>query len=181
MTSKRHLLWAFLPLLAVLAGCAANTDHIKPVDNFDAMRYLGTWHEVARYDHYFEQDLRYVTATYSLRPDRNIQVENKGFINPKTPKSITGYAIQPEAGKGFFRVCFFWPFYGDYKIFYLNDDYTVAMVTSSTMDYFWLLSRKRNLDPKTYDEMIEIAKQYGFDPKRMTKVELFEQTPPGKD
>lgn len=51
------------------------------VNNFDAKRYLGTWYEIARFDHRFERGLDKVTATYSLRDDGGINVINKGY-NP---------------------------------------------------------------------------------------------------
>ncbi|HIE6222521.1 TPA: lipocalin family protein, partial [Shigella flexneri Y] len=40
---------------------------VTVVNNFDAKRYLGTWYEIARFDHRFEHGLEKVTATYSLR------------------------------------------------------------------------------------------------------------------
>jgi apolipoprotein D and lipocalin family protein len=36
---------------------------------FELEKYLGTWYEIARFDHSFERDLQGVTATYSLRDD----------------------------------------------------------------------------------------------------------------
>lgn len=44
------------------------------VNNFDAKRYLGTWYEIARFDHRFERGLEKVTATYSLRDDGGLNM-----------------------------------------------------------------------------------------------------------
>jgi apolipoprotein D and lipocalin family protein len=51
------------------------------VSPFNPQRYLGTWYEIARFDHHFESGLEKVTATYSLRDDGGLNVVNKGY-NP---------------------------------------------------------------------------------------------------
>lgn len=56
-------------LLFVLPGCVQIPKGVEPVRGFELARYLGTWHEIARLDHRFEQGLSRVTATYSLNPD----------------------------------------------------------------------------------------------------------------
>ena len=43
-------------------GCVGIPENIKPVDSFEATRYLGTWYEIARLDHSFERGLTKVTA-----------------------------------------------------------------------------------------------------------------------
>ena len=66
----RALLLPALLLVSLLAACTTGKpDHITPVDNFDANRYLGKWYEIARLDHSFERGLSDVTAEYSMRDD----------------------------------------------------------------------------------------------------------------
>ena len=59
--------FSLLALLLSLAGCVGIPDGIKPVEGFDARRYLGTWHEVARLENSFETGLEQISAHYSLR------------------------------------------------------------------------------------------------------------------
>ncbi len=78
-----------LPLVAaataafLVVACSSPTPPrgVTVVNNFDAKRYLGTWYEIARFDHRFERGLEKVTATYSLRDDGGLNVINKGY-NP---------------------------------------------------------------------------------------------------
>jgi len=51
------------------------------VKELDLSKYLGTWYEIARYDHSFERGLVGVTANYSIRPDGKIKVVNSGYKN----------------------------------------------------------------------------------------------------
>ncbi|BDZ87014.1 hypothetical protein VEE68_14610 [Escherichia coli] len=114
-----------LPLVAaataafLVVACSSPTPPrgVTVVNNFDAKRYLGTWYEIARFDHRFERGLEKVTATYSLRDDGGLNVINKGY-NPDR-----GMWQQSE-GKAYFtgaptraalKVSFFGPFYGGYK------------------------------------------------------------------
>ena len=57
------------------------TEDIPVVPELDLQRYLGTWFEIARFDHRFEKDLDSVTATYSLRADGKIKVLNKAMFS----------------------------------------------------------------------------------------------------
>jgi lipocalin len=49
------------------------------VKELDIKKYLGTWYEIARYDHRFERGMVGVTANYSLRKDGKIKVVNSGY------------------------------------------------------------------------------------------------------
>ena len=77
-----------LPIIALfavlaLSACTGKPDNIKPVENFQAQKYLGKWYEIARLDHRFERGLTKVTAEYSLRSDGGIKVVNRGYSAEK--------------------------------------------------------------------------------------------------
>ena len=60
-----------LALLFLLISCKGQNTMIDKtvVSDLDIEKYLGTWYELARYDHKFERGLVGVTANYSLRED----------------------------------------------------------------------------------------------------------------
>lgn len=68
----------FIGLVALLNGCVAIPKNAKAVDNFDIQRYLGIWHEIARFDFHFEKDLDNVSAQYGLNEKGNVVVLNSG-------------------------------------------------------------------------------------------------------
>ena len=108
--SPRQLLLPFFFLLPILltAGCTGVPEGIAPVRGFDAERYLGTWHEIARLDHSFERGLEQVTATYSRREDAGLAVLNRGFDPAKDVwKTAEGRAyFQSEPGGASLQVSF---------------------------------------------------------------------------
>lgn len=60
-----------------------STDHAA-VDRLDLHRYMGTWYEIARFDHRFERGLSEVTATYTLMPDGTV-VWRTGDVSIRNP------------------------------------------------------------------------------------------------
>lgn len=141
------------------------------VPDFDLNRYLGTWYEIARYDHYFERGLHQVTATYAIRTDGKITVLNEGYKKGKH-KQIFGKAYQPDKNDpGKLKVSFFLWFYSDYYILDLDDDYQFAVVGSSSEKYLWILSRTKTLPQETYSNLLQRLQQRGYDTEKLIPVE----------
>mgnify|MGYP002397432668 CR=1 FL=1 len=150
-------------------GCASSTKHIKTIENFDADKYLGKWYEIARLDHSFERGLDNVTATYSIKPNGKIRVLNQGIKQDGTNSTAEGkaYVISGENNPGELRVSFFWILYAKYRIFYLDEDYQTALVTSSSKNYLWILSRKPVLNEDELNSLLKICKDYGFETDKL--------------
>jgi apolipoprotein D and lipocalin family protein len=67
------------------------------------------------------------------------------------------------------KVTFFWPFYGDYWIIKLGNDYDYAVVGTPNRKYLWILSRTPQMDDKLYSQLIEYVKSKGFDVNNLIK------------
>jgi len=153
-------------LCTLLFGCLGHPVAVKPVEDFDVTRYLGTWYEIARLDHSFERDLVNVTAGYSLRDDGGIDVTNRGFLPQESRwKEAQGKAYFVNApDEGYLKVSFFGPFYGSYVIFELDHkDYQYAFVSGPDTSYLWLLARTPHVDQSLIDRFIDRAGEAGFD------------------
>ena len=144
------------------------------VKELDLNRYMGTWFEIARYDHSFEKGLVGVTATYTLRPDGKITVLNQGYKNSLSGKhSIAkGKAKLPDVDEpGKLKVSFFLFFYADYNILELDKNYQWVLIGSSTNKYLWILSRTPKMEPDAYNKIIGLAKKRGYDTDKLILVE----------
>ena len=156
---------AILLFLLGLAGCTSVPEGVTPVTGFESDRYLGTWYEIARFDHSFEEGLSRVTATYSKREDGGIRVLNKGY------DAATGEWDEAE-GKAYFvsdettghlKVSFFGPFYASYVIAELDkDNYQYSLVTGPDRSYLWILARQPTLSQDVLDELLSKAKSLGY-------------------
>ena len=154
-----------LGFVAFLQGCSLSVPAgVKPVVGFDVNQYLGHWHEIARLDNRFQRGLEQVSATYTLREDGSIRVENTGWHSPtRRKKTIIGKAkFVSDKQIGHLKVSFWGPFYGSYIVFYLEADYSVAMVCGNSRDYCWILARKQVLPAEDLAKYLAIARENGF-------------------
>ncbi|MBN1950368.1 MAG: lipocalin family protein [Bacteroidales bacterium] len=145
------------------------------VKELDLQKYLGTWYEIARYNHRFERGLVGVTANYSIREDGKIKVLNSGYKKSLDGKfsQATGKAFipNPDSEPGKLKVSFFWNFYGDYYVLELDENYQWAIIGSSSDKYLWILSRTPILAPGLYDELLEKIRSRGYDTSKLIRVE----------
>ena len=145
----------------------------KTVDNFEIEKYLGTWYELARFNHPFERGLVGVTATYLIRDDGTIKVLNQGYKNSLQGElsQANGKAKIPNANcPSKLKVSFFWFFYADYFVLELDKDYQWAIVGSKSMNYLWILSRKPIVEDSLYEFLVQKAKNLGYNTEKIIKV-----------
>ncbi len=156
-----------------LSGCAVSVPQgVQPVSGFDAKRYMGTWYELARIDHRFEKGLTKVSANYSLNADGTVTVINRGYDESKKEwREAEGKARflgSPDVAA--LKVSFFGPFYGGYNVVSLDDDYQTALVVGNGSDYFWLLSRKKQISESELKSLLDKAQGFGVDLNRVITV-----------
>ena len=107
-------------------------------------------------------------TTYSLLPDGKVQVINKGIRSDGSVSIIKVIAAAcPPAGSGELKVSFFRPFYGAYRIIYLSPEYDLALVTSSTRDYLWLLSRQKKISSEQKSFCMNWLREHDFPSDRL--------------
>ncbi len=174
----KHILYISLFLLSVSTGsCTSKNDNTvnqTTVKELDIEKYMGTWYEIARYDHSFERGLVGVTADYSLRPDGKITVINQGYKNSLDGKfsRAKGKAKRPDPNEpGKLKVAFFLFFYADYFVLELEKEYQWALIGSSSDKYLWILSRTPHLSPETLEKILNLARQRGYDTDKLIMVE----------
>ena len=164
-----------LLVLGLAAGAAASVIFLKsskvsipkgakPVSPFDVKKYLGAWYEIARLDYRFERNLSNVSATYSVKDDGYIKVDNKGYSTEKQAwrESIGKAKFVKDANQGRLKVSFFGPFYAGYNVIDLDEQYKYALVAGNNLNYLWILSRKITIPAKIKERFLAKAKELGY-------------------
>ena len=150
------------------------TQNLSTVEKVDIEKYVGQWYEIARLPNSFEKGLQCVTATYTLKKNKKIEVLNQGYSS-KDPEKLSrakGRAWVPNTDyPGRLKVSFFWPFAGNYYIISLDEEYNYALVGDPSRKYLWILARSKTLDDTIYSKLLDIAKINGFDINRIIKVD----------
>jgi len=142
---------------------------IPLVCDLDLNKYLGKWYEIGKLPARGQSGLDHVTATYTMRKNGKIKVENAGFKNGKK-KGIKGSAwLRDEKCAGGLYVQFFWPFKGDYNVIKLASDYRYAVVMGEHRSSLWILSRTPRMKKEDLREILSFLKSYNFKVERITK------------
>ena len=150
----------FTRILRWLTGSRLSVDN-SVVRELDLDRFLGSWYEVARFDHFFERGMSQTKANYVLRDDGNIDVINTGIKNGK-PKTAKGKAKLTDI-PSLLRVSFFGPFYSDYRVMLVAADYRYMLIGSGSDGYLWILSRTPQLADSDRIVILSEAKRRGYD------------------
>ena len=153
----------------ILASCAGLPDNAKAVSGFELDKYMGKWYEIARLDHRFERGLEQVSATYSIKDDGSVRVDNRGLSSEsKEWSDAEGKAkFYGDSSIGHLEVSFFGPFYGSYLIFDLDkDNYQYSFVTGSE-DTLWFLSRTPTVSDELKEKFINDAQALGYNTEEL--------------
>ena len=159
---------ALLSVLA-LSACATRVPQgVEPVE-VDVDRYADHCYEVARIDHFFERGLVRTSADYSRNADGSVTVVNRGFdpARQKWKRSVGKAQFVGEPTQAALKVSFFGPFYGGYNVVALDPEYQWAMVVGSSLDYFWILSRKPTLAQGVKDRLMAQARALGVNEQKV--------------
>lgn len=158
-------------LFLALAACEqppVNRDASIPLEAVEAVdvdRYLGRWYEIARFPNRFEENCEGVTADYARREDGLISVVNTCREGaPDGPeKAANGRArIVDTISNAKLEVSFFGPFWGDYWIIDLAEDYSLAIVGEPEGRYLWILSRTPTIDDDVRAEALATLASLGY-------------------
>ena len=160
--------------LALLSSCAVGVPKgATAVQNFDSQKYLGKWYEIARFDFRFEKNLNNVTATYSMKDNGNIKVDNKGYdyVKDKWKESIGEAKFVKNENIAELKVSFFKPIWASYNVIDIDEDYKYALVAGNNLDYLWILSREKTIPAEYKERFLAKAKSIGYNTDQLIWVE----------
>ena len=159
---------ALICMVLLFTACSSKNPPLQTVQKVDIYRYLGTWYEIARYEHFFEKDCKNVSANYSMLDEQTIKVVNRCtnmLTNEK--KEAIGRAYATDDTNSKLKVSFFRPFYGDYWVMILDENYDYVVVGTPSREYLWILCRKPILDEKIKNEILQKLPTLGFDASKL--------------
>lgn len=143
----------------------------------DLQRYAGDWYELARLPVRFQDPASVSTATYTLRDDGVVGVENTSYIGDERGYRIRGTAEPASEGRtdrlrvsfgGFLSVI---PTAadGNYWVIDVDEGYEMALVGTPDRRYLWLLARDgQQFDIKRAQRLLDRAATLGFDTDQLT-------------
>lgn len=165
-----------LSTVVALSPAQAQPAPLQTVPSVDVPRYMGTWHEIAKYPNWFQKKCVSSTqATYTLQADGRVQVLNRCKTDKGEWSEALGAARQIGGSTSAQLKVRFAPewlsfiplVWGDYWIIDLEPDYQWVVVSEPQREYLWILSRTPQMPAATYQGLLAKLEKLGFDLKRI--------------
>jgi apolipoprotein D and lipocalin family protein len=131
----------------------------------DLQRYSGKWYIIGAIPTKFDEDWNYITETYTVRPDGDIDIQTmyrkKGHLETKVLHS-KGFPDAREANV-LWKVQFYWPFRVDYLIEEIAEDYSWVVVGHPKKKFLYIMSRSSSIDDTLFNTIKEQCRKSGYD------------------
>lgn len=168
---KSSLLALLLPI--VLGACAARGPQMETVDFVDLNRFMGDWYVIANIPTFLEKNAYNAVETYAMNDDGSIQTtftfrkgsfdgEQKEF-NPK------GFVTNTQTNATW-GMRFVWPIKADYRIIFLDEDYSMTVIARQKRDFLWIMARTPNISTADYQKLVDLAESVGYDVSKILRV-----------
>ncbi|XP_015081947.1 temperature-induced lipocalin-1 [Solanum pennellii] len=166
------------------------TKEMEVVKNLDVEKYMGRWYEIASFPSRNQpKDGVNTRATYTLNQDGTVHVLNETWSGGKRGSiEGTAYKVDPKSDEAKLKVKFYIPPFlpiipivGDYWVLYIDDDYQYALIGQPSKKYLWILCRQPHLDEEIYNQLVEKAKEVGYDVSKLHKTPQADPPPDGED
>lgn len=136
---------------------------MQAVDFVDYKKFSGLWYEIARTYNSYQEECVASSVEYKILKPYKYKVFNRCFKNEISGELISyeGYA-EPKYKKNMSNISktYFWFFTKDYKIVYLNKDYTTSVMSDEKMENIWIMHRKPFIDENELKKITTILKKY---------------------
>ena len=147
-------------LILILLTQITQASKLQPLDYVDIKKFSGLWYEIARTYNSYQEKCVGSSVEYVLTPENEYDVYNRCFDS-----AIGGNLIQyngsAEGAKEKENVSqldmtYFWIFTQRYNIYYLEDDYSAALVADKELDKLWIMSRKPQINDTKLQNILSL-------------------------
>ncbi|KAJ3679542.1 hypothetical protein LUZ60_017553 [Juncus effusus] len=167
----------------------AKAKEMSVVKGLDIPKYMGRWYEIASVQSFFQpKDGQDTRATYTLNSDgATVHVLNETWSKGKRD-SIEGTAYKADANsdEAKLKVKFYvppflpiFPVVGNYWVLFVDEEYQYALVGEPARKFLWILCRQPHMDDEIYNQLLERAKEEGYDVAKLHKTPQNDPPPEG--
>ena len=166
--------WIPLTLIALtLAGCAAKGPEMETVDHVDLDRFMGDWYVIANIPTFLEKGAHNAVENYSLNEDGTIATRftylEDSFDGEQKEYNPKGF-VKDTTSNALWGMRFVWPIKADYRIVYLDEDYSQTIVGRQKRDYVWIMARTPTISDADYDRLVNFVYSLGYDVSKIQRV-----------
>ncbi|MDH3287053.1 MAG: lipocalin family protein [Betaproteobacteria bacterium] len=158
----------------LLAGCqSVQHPPLALAPSVDLARFMGDWFVIANIPTFIEDGAHNAVESYRLAADGTIETtftfRAGGFDGESRRYTPRGF-VQDGTSNAVWGMQFIWPVKADYRIAYLNPDYTQAVIGREKRDYVWIMARTPQMPETDYQRILQFLAGQGYDVSRIRKV-----------
>jgi apolipoprotein D and lipocalin family protein len=173
-TPAKGLLASLCAAACLLSGCqAVQRPPIVTARHVDLDRFMGDWYVIASIPTFVETNAYNAIESYRLSPDGTIATtftfHEGGFDGPLRSHHPRGFVLE-KVSNAVWGMQFVWPFKGDFRIVYLNADYTQTVIGRQKRDYVWIMARSPAIPERQYEDLLALLAGEGYDVAKIRKV-----------
>lgn len=146
---------------------------MKTVDYVDLEKFMGDWYVIANIPTYLERNAHNAIESYELNSSGTINTtfrfRSGGFDGPVKTFHPKGF-IKDRQSNALWGMQFIWPFKADYRIVYLNENYSQTIIGRQARDYVWIMARTPEISAEDYQRLSDYVVTLGYDIKALSKV-----------
>ena len=158
---------------AITLSACSTSSPLRTVPKVDLERFMGDWYVVANIPTFIERQAHNAIESYELVGDKQVATTfrfNQGsFDGPVKTYRPTGFVSDDPSG-AIWGMQFIWPIKADFRIIYLNEDYTQTVIGRNRRDYLWIMARTPSIPEADYAAIIELITGQGYDAARIRPV-----------
>ena len=170
MTRLSRLL---LILPAVTLAACTTAPPIRTVPQVDLQRFMGDWYVIANIPTFIERQAHNAIESYELVGERRVattfRFNKAAFDGPVKTYRPTGFVTE-DPSNAIWGMQFIWPIKADYRIIYLNEDYTQTVIGRNKRDFVWVMARTPAIPEDDYSAILDVIGGQGYDVKKIRRV-----------
>lgn len=169
----RQVLLATVSAVSLTACGGDSLPPVATVERVELDRFMGDWYVIAAIPTSIETEAYNAVETYRLDDDGTIATtftfRDGGFDGKPKEYRPRGF-IRDEQSNAVWGMQFFWPIKADYRIAYLDADYTQTIIARNKRDYVWIMARTPEITSDDYAELVAVVAEIGYDTSLLRKV-----------
>ena len=146
---------------------------ITTVEHLDLNRFMGDWYVIACIPTIFEKNVYNGVESYRLAQDGTIETIytfNKGSSDgPVKTYRPKGFVVD-KVSNAVWEMQFIWPFRSEYRVVFLNHNYTQTVIGGTKRDYLWIMAREPRIPKEDYNNILSFIADLGYDISKIKKV-----------
>jgi apolipoprotein D and lipocalin family protein len=163
-------------VLATLTLCACQTRSYAPLVRAPAVdipRFMGPWYVIACIPSFIERHEYNAVESYHLDADGRIGTVftfNDGAFNGSVKRMTPVGFVTPGTHGTVWGMRFIWPIKADYRVMYIDADYSQTVIGREKRDYAWIMARSPTMPAADYQRLSELLRSQGYDTSLLRKV-----------